>query len=181
MQIREATLADAAAILEIYAPAVNGSIISFETSVPALAEYQARMTKIQKRYPWLVAEHEGVVIGYAYASTFRERAAYQWAAESSVYVRKEYQGKLVAGISPAKILYEKLFTELSVLGFKQVLGVISLPNPASVRFHEKMGFTMVGTFPSVGYKNEEWIDVLFLTKFLEPLPLTAPPIINDRR
>ena len=180
MIIRKATPLDTQALFNIYLPYIEQSIVSFEFTPPTLDEFQERISKTQVRYPWLVAEHQGQIIGYAYASSFRERAAYQWTAESSIYLADSFHGKQIEGASPAITLYEKLFEQLSSQGYKQVLGVISLPNPKSVRFHEKLGFQKIGVFPSVGFKHEKWIDVLFMTKFLGSLPLRPPTPISDR-
>jgi phosphinothricin acetyltransferase len=174
IHVRPVSLADADACLAIYAPYVRSSHISFEYEVPTADVYRARIQKTTEQYPWFVAESDGEIIGFAYAGKFRERAAYGWALESSIYVSESHQGALS---SAAKILYETLFTALRKLGTKQVLGVISLPNDKSVRFHEKMGFQTVGTFPSVGFKFDQWWDVLFMTKFLENLPF-SPPVIK---
>ena len=169
--IRPVSLKDAGELLAIYAPYVERSHISFEYEVPALSEYEERINKVTETYPWFIAEMDGKIIGFAYASKFRERAAYGWALESSIYVLDSHQG---SPSSCAKVLYETLFEALKKQGIKQVLGVISLPNDKSVRFHEKMGFQTVGKFQSVGYKFNQWWDVLFMTKFLEELPFSPP-------
>ena len=170
--IREVVLSDAEALLKIYTPYVDSSHITFETEVPTLLQFEQKIEKTKKHYPWYLAELEGKIVGYAYASLFRERAAYAWALESSIYLADSAQGK--SGI--AKLLYDKIFMELKRAGIKQVIGVISLPNTKSVRFHEKMGFQPVGVFPSVGFKLGRWWDVLFVTKLLEPLPF-SPPVV----
>lgn len=170
--LRKVTTNDAEALLLIYEPYIHISHITFETEVPTLKAYRNRISQISSKYPWYVAELNGKIIGYAYANFFRERAAYQWALETSIYVSDDYQG--LPGLSPARALYKQLFRDLKDRGTKQVIGVISLPNEKSVRFHEKMGFTSVGTFQSVGYKLGRWWDVLFMTKFLENLPFSEP-------
>jgi L-amino acid N-acyltransferase YncA len=171
--IRPVAASDAKNLLAIYAPYIASSHITFETEIPSQAEYEERIQKISSKFPWLVAEHAGQILGYAYATTFRERAAYGWALETSIYLADDAQGTPVL---IAKTLYEALFAELNTRGIKQVIGVISLPNEKSVRFHEKMGFQTVGTFPSVGFKLGQWWDVLFMTKFLENLPF-SPPVV----
>jgi len=173
IQIRPVNLSDAKDLLSIYAPYVETSYITFETEVPTLNQYQERIQKITSRFPWFVAEENGIVVGFAYATVFRERAAYSWALESSIYVKDSHQG---AGSRCARLLYEALFATLRKSGIKQVIGVISLPNEKSVRFHEKLGFRTVGTFPSVGFKLGKWWDVLFMTKLLEDLPFSEPMI-----
>jgi L-amino acid N-acyltransferase YncA len=169
--IRIVKLSDAQGMLDVYAPYVVSSHISFETEVPTLQNFEERIQKVSKRFPWWVAEVNGKIVGYAYASTFRERAAYNWALESSVYVADLHHGSVVA-----KSLYEKLFEVLKIRGTKQLIAVISVPSEKSVRFHEKMGFKRVGTIPSAGFKFEKWWDVLVMTKLLEDLPFSAPVI-----
>jgi phosphinothricin acetyltransferase len=168
--IRPVKMKDAKAILEIYEPYILSSHITFETEAPSLADFQSRIQKITEKFPWFVAELDGKIIGYVYATPFRERAAYAYALESSIYVAESFQSKTPV----ARLLYEKLFAELQKRGTKQVIGVIALPNEKSVRFHEKFGFKPIGTFPSVGYKSGKWWDVLFMTKFLENLPFSKP-------
>ena len=169
--LRPVKLSDAPALLEIYAPCVFDSHISFEYEIPSVADFEARIARTIAKFPYYVAEYQGKVVGYAYASYFREREAYQWALETTVYVATDLHGSLH---SPAKPLYEKLFEELRARGTKQIIGVISLPNEKSVKFHEKMGFKTSGTFLSAGYKLGKWWDVVFMSKFLENLPFIEP-------
>ncbi len=152
--IREATLNDAAALLSIYAPYVSESAESFETQVPSIEEFRARMVAVMGKFPWLVWEREGMVLGYAYAAPFKSRAAYRWSAESTVYVRRDSRGK---GIGRA--LYADLLARLRAQGVLNVIGGITLPNQASVGLHEALGFKFVGKFPLVGFKFGEWRDV----------------------
>lgn len=172
-KIRKVELRDAQAMLEIYRPYVESSHITFETEVPTEAEFKLKIEKTLKQHPWYVAEAGGQVVGFAYATLFRERAAYAWALESSIYLADLAQGK-AKGIATA--LYEQVFKDLREMQIKQVIGVISLPNIKSVRFHERLGFKSIGVFPSVGFKQGQWWDVLFMTKFLEELPFQAPMI-----
>jgi L-amino acid N-acyltransferase YncA len=169
--IRKITKEDAAAALAIYSPYVESSHATFEIEIPTLAAYQERIEKISAKYPFYVAESDGKIVGFAYAGIFRDRPAYAWALESSIYIDDAFQG---ASPSPAVALYEKVFEILRTQGIKQVIGVIALPNEKSVRFHEKMGFQEIGVFPSVGFKLGKWWDVLFMTKLLEDLPFSAP-------
>jgi phosphinothricin acetyltransferase len=145
---------DAPAIAAIYAPYVNETPISFEMAPPSADEMAGRLTKTLARFPWLVAESEGAVVGYAYASQHRERAAYQWAADVSVYLRKERRRR---GIGRA--LYTALFAILRAQGYVNTYAGIALPNPASVALHEAMGMTPVGVYRHVGYKAGAWRDV----------------------
>lgn len=154
MQIRLATTDDAAAIAAIYAPFVTDSAISFEVDAPDAHEMAARIDHKLPRFPWLVAEDQGVVIGYAYAGPHRERAAYAWSVEVSVYVTETARRRGVA-----RQLYEMLFDLLRRQGFRTAYAGITLPNPASVSFHEAMEFTPVGVYRNVGWKQGRWRDV----------------------
>ena len=155
MEVRAASAGDAAAIAEIYRPFVAGSHISFETEPPDAAEIGRRIAAGGALYPWLAAEGEdGRLAGYAYASPFRPRAAYRFAVETSVYVRDGAHGR---GIGAA--LYAPLLQTLERQGFTQAIGAISLPNPASIRLHERFGFRHAGTYVQVGWKLGRWHDV----------------------
>ena len=152
-RLRLAVVRDAAAMLAIYAPIVSDTIISFELEPPSLAEMERRIASAESQWPWLVCERAGELIGYAYASQHRVRAAYQWSADTSVYVRADARR---GGI--ARALYASLFEILALQGYYNAYAGITLPNPASVGFHEAMGFTLVGV-PQVGYKLGAWHDV----------------------
>ena len=155
MRIRRATPDDAAAIADIYAPYVHESAITFETEPPGPAEIAARMTDGAGLYPWLVAEEEeGEVAGYAYAAAFRTRAAYRFSVETTVYLRPDAQGR---GLGTE--LYRPLLDILERQGFTQAIAAIALPNAASVRLHERLGFRHAGTYHQVGWKLGSWIDV----------------------
>jgi len=171
IHIRHLVSADATAVLRIYAPFIENSAITFEYEIPAEDEFRERITRIAAAYPFLVAEHQGAIVGYAYAGRFRERAAYQWCCESSVYVDPAY---LRRGI--ARSLYRELFKLLQAQGMRNVYAVITLPNPESVALHTAFGFTEAGLFRKAGYKHEQWHDVLFMEKFLAAHDLQpAPP------
>ena len=129
--IREATIADARAILRIYAPHVETSSVSFELSLPSLEEMAARI-ETNRKLGWYVYEQDGEVLGYAYASKHRDRAAYQWCCEVSAYVDERCRRKGVAAL-----LYERLLRELKEKGYVNAYAVITLPNEKSVGFHEK--------------------------------------------
>lgn len=171
MVIRLARGDDAPAIAAIYAPYVSETPISFETVPPSADEMAGRLAKTLARFPWLVAEIEGAVVGYAYASQHRERAAYQWAADVSAYLRKERQQR---GIGRA--LYTALFAILRAQGYVNTYAGIALPNPASVALHEAMGMTPVGVYRHVGYKAGSWRDVGWWQGALrEPPSDPSPP------
>jgi phosphinothricin acetyltransferase len=152
--VRVATLQDAAAIAEIYAPIVHDTVISFETQAPDAAEMARRLTAILERWPWLVAERDGVVIGYAYASAHRDRAAYRWSADVTAYVAAEARRRGVG-----RALYRPLLAILRLQGFHAAFAGVAQPNPASVALHESVGFAPVGVYRRVGYKLGAWCDV----------------------
>jgi L-amino acid N-acyltransferase YncA len=153
-EIRLATLRDAAAIADIYRPIVESTAISFELEPPDEEEIRHRIEHKLEKYPWLVCENGGRVAGYAYASQFRERAAYQWSVETSVYVHADFRR---FGIGRA--LYASLFPMLKAQGFFSAYAGITLPNPGSVGLHEAVGFRAVGVYRNVGYKMGAWHDV----------------------
>ncbi|WP_375506526.1 arsinothricin resistance N-acetyltransferase ArsN1 family B [uncultured Nostoc sp.] len=152
--IRLANESDALKMLAIYAPVVWETSISFEIEPPSKTEFEKRINNYQQQMPWLVCEINGEILGYAYATPYRTRAAYQWSVESSVYVNVEYRRKGVA-----KALYTSLFGLLQLQGFYNVFAAIALPNPGSVAMHEAVGFSPVGVFYRVGYKFSKWHDV----------------------
>lgn len=153
MQVRGATDADAAAIRAIYEPIVEDTAISFEVAPIAAEEIRRRMAG-SPRLPWLVATQGERIVGYAYASSHRQRAAYRWSAECSAYVADGYRGQGVG-----RRLYEQLVAEMRELGFVSLLAGITLPNDPSVRLHEALGFRLAGVFRHVGFKHGAWHDV----------------------
>ncbi len=159
MHIRQAHTQDAGGILDIYKPYISSTPFTFETTAPLLDEFAERIRSYTEKYPWLVAEDEGRIIGYAYASKHRDREAYQWCVESSVYVLEEYHSKGVA-----KELYSNLFGILQRCGYVNVYAGITLPNPKSISFHTKMGFEPVGIYRNIGYKLGKWHDVAWMVK-----------------
>lgn len=164
MKLRAATPEDAEAIAHIYAPFVTGSAVSFETEPPDPAAMRARIEAGADLYPWLVGESEdGSLLGYAYAARFRERPAYRFAVETSVYLRPEAVGQ---GLG--RRLYEPLLASLEAQGFTQAIAAISLPNEASVRLHEKLGFERAGVYRQVGWKLGAWHDVGLWQRALAP-------------
>ncbi len=168
--IRVARPDDAAAIAAIYAPYVTGTVISFELVPPDEDEMAHRLAKTLARFPWLVAVCDGDVAGYAYAGQHRERAAYQWSADVSVYVHKALRRR---GIGRA--LYSPLFDILGALGYYNVYAGVTLPNVASVALHEAMGMTPVGVYRHVGYKAGTWHDVGWWEGVLRQPSADPPP------
>ncbi len=168
--IRLATPADAADIQQIYAPIVSQTHISFELAVPGVAEIAERISKTLKQYPWLVCEISGQLAGYAYASAFRARQAYQWTAETTVYVHPGWQRR---GLSRA--LYRSLAAILRAQGYCNALGVIALPNQGSIRAHEAAGFRQIGVFENVGFKAGAWRHTGWWQLELRPMPEAPQP------
>lgn len=152
--LRDATRTDAEPLLAIYRPFVTDTPVSFEIEPPSLDEFRARIEKAQAAWAWLVAEVEGVPVGYAYGSQHRAREAYKWSVEVSAYVQADFRGK---GLGRA--LYGALLPRLAELGYCNAYAGIALPNEASVGFHQAMGFEAVGVFKSVGWKFGRWHDV----------------------
>ena len=152
--IRMATVDDASAIAAIYRPVVESTFISFETVAPSTDEMRQRIQEVLASHPWLVCENDGVVAGYAYASKHRARAAYQWSVDTSVYVDERIRRR---GIGHG--LYLSLFAVLTAQGYANAFAGITLPNPASVALHERVGYTPVGVYGRVGYKLGAWHDV----------------------
>jgi L-amino acid N-acyltransferase YncA len=161
--IRLANQDDAPQIAAIYRPFCEENCISFETEAPGAAEIASRIEKINSRFPWLVEDVDGVIAGYAYASPHRERAAYRWVVEVTVYIHEEYLGKGVG-----RALYLELFKRLRAQGLFKAYAGILVPNPASQAFHESMGFALVGVYQKVGYKLGAWRDVGWWVLALQP-------------
>ena len=161
--IRLATPSDAKDILSIYSPYILNTAITFETEVPELEEFRKRMSHYLERYPWLVFESDGSIAGYTYASSYRERIAYQWCLECSVYVAEGFQRKGIA-----RQLYRELFRILKRQGFTTVYAVITIPNEPSVSLHESMGFTYFATYENVGFKCSAWRNVGWWQLTLNP-------------
>ena len=177
--IRLATIADGPDLAAIYAPAVAGRATSFELEAPDGVEMGARVERLMARTPWLVCAHGGSVVGYAYASPHRDRAAYQWSVEVSAYVRDDVRR---AGVAHG--LYTSLFAVLALQGFQNAYAGITLPNAASVGFHEALEFTRVGVYRNIGYKLGAWHDVLWLERAIGSHPVdpalpTPLPAVRD--
>lgn len=167
LTIRPARAADAAAMVEIYRPHIEGSWASFELVTPTAAEMAARVAKAQERHDWLVAAAGDEVLGYAYGVTHRAREAYRFTVEVSAYLGASVQGRGVG-----KQLYERLFERLAELGYCNAVAGVTLPNDQSVAFHERLGFTPIGVFRRIGYKFGAWRDVAWYER---PLRDGLPP------
>lgn len=177
--VRIATEADAAALLAIYEGYVRDTAITFEYEVPSVEEFRNRIHHTLERYPYLVAEEDGRAVGYAYAGQFHERAAYDWAVETSIYVAADCKRH---GIG--KKLYEALEGCLRHQGILNVNACIAYPQVEdehltkdSVKFHEKLGYRMVGTFHQCGYKFHHWYDMVWMEKFIGEHQENQPDII----
>jgi L-amino acid N-acyltransferase YncA len=161
---------DAHACLEIYAPFIRETVVSFEERVPTMEEFRERMRDTIATHPWLVLEADGRVVAYAYASQHRVRAAYRWAADVTIYSDTSHRRK---GIG--RRLYGVLFDRLRRQGFKIVCAGITVPNEASEGLHRAMGFQHVGTYRRIGWKAGAWHDVSWWQLQLGPTSDTPPP------
>lgn len=178
IKIRTAKLQDAERLLEIYAPYVTQTAITFENDVPTVEEFTARMACVLEKYPYLVAEQDGSPVGYTYAGTFKNRAAYDWAVETSIYVR---QDKKRTGIGSR--LYEALETALKAQGILNLNACIAyaviedayLAND-SVRYHEKCGYKQVAHFHQCGYKFGHWYDMVWMEKLIGEHTANPPQV-----
>jgi phosphinothricin acetyltransferase len=171
LSIRDADPArDAGTCAAIYAPHVESSPVSFEERVPDAAEMAARIERYGAGHAWLVAEREGEVVGYAYATAFNERPAYRWSASVSVYIAEDVRGQ---GLGRG--LYEALFDRLRERGFRMACAGITLPNEASVGLHASLGFELVGVNREIGWKQGAWRDVGWYQLELSPAPEGPPP------
>ena len=162
MLVRDATApGDAAACAAIYAPYVRDTTITFELDPPSVAEMAARIAAARDTHAWLVAEDEGRVLGYAYGSEYKSRAAYRWSCEVSVYVAL---GSHRGGVG--KALYTELFSRLADRGYRMAVAGMTLPNDASAALHKRMGFEPIGTYRRIGWKHDAWRDVAWAQRAL---------------
>jgi L-amino acid N-acyltransferase YncA len=170
--IRVAESTDARGMLDIYAPYITDTSFTFESEVPSTNEFADRISNYLTQWPWLVAEIDGSIAGYAYGSKYRERIGYQWCVECSVYIHNDFQRRGLA-----KTLYAALFDLLKKQGYRNVYAVINLPNEKSVRLHEACGFKWFASYENVGYKLGKWKTVgwwqLVINDYSEE---PAPPV-----
>lgn len=179
IKLRIARPEDGAALAEIYAYYVSNTAVSFECEPPTAAEFSGRIEQKLATHPYLVAEEDGEVLGYAYASAFRERAAYDWDTELSVYVRRDARGK---GIG--KKLYTALIGLLREQNFVNLYAWITTPNPTSESFHAEMGFAKLGEVEKVGFKHGAWYGVTWYGIRLcegEPRAVVSFPELDAER
>lgn len=173
MKLRFATPADSQALLDIYSQYINTSI-TFEYDLPTREEFARRISSLLELYPYLVLEDRGRPVGYSYAHQLRERVAYQWSAELSIYLDAD-----AAGRGTGRQLYTALMDLLRLQGVKTVYGVVTHPNPASEGLHHSLGFVLRGIHHNTGYKNGEWLDVAWYEKGIasyDPDPRPVLPI-----
>jgi phosphinothricin acetyltransferase len=154
IRLRVGTPGDGAACAEIYRPIVENTWISFETEAPSAAEMALRIERTLPRFPWLVATQDDRVVGYAYAGSHRERAAYRWSADVTVYLAEQVRGKGVG-----RRIYGGLFDILRRQGLRSAFAGVALPNDPSVALHQAMGFEPVGVYREVGHKLGGWRSV----------------------
>jgi L-amino acid N-acyltransferase YncA len=169
LTIRLIRTADSKNVLEVYKPYVVSTAITFEYDVPGLDDFSTRIETIANEYPWLVCSKDDIIIGYAYACKHRDRTAYQWSAESTIYMSSDYHGK---GIG--KVLYETLFSILKLQGYVNVYAGVALPNVKSEEFHKASGFYEIGDFEKIGYKLGKWHDVRWFQLLLTERSVNPP-------
>ncbi len=176
--IRDAVLSDAPRLAEIYRYYVQKTAITFEYDPPAVSAFQSRMERTMERYPYLVAEVDGTVQGYAYAGAFKDRAAYDWSCELSIYLNPHARRN---GLGRA--LYEAMEDRLSKMGMLNLYACIGVPEAEdeyltmdSVRFHRAMGFATVGTFRNCGYKFGRWYHMVWMEKVIGSHQIPTAPV-----
>ena len=154
LMVRAAQVEDGAAVAGIYGPYVRDTAVSFETDAPTAAVMAERIGATLLTHPWLVAERDGIVVGFTYAGKHSQRAAYRWTVDVTVYVGDDERR---GGVG--RQLYSTLLTTLRMQGFRSAFSEIVLPNEGSVRLHEAMGFMHLGVHKDVGYKLGQWHDI----------------------
>lgn len=179
--VRAAVPSDADRLLEIYTPFVISedsslSNVSFELEAPGLEEFRQRIVDISAQFPYLVVEQDRKILGYVYCHPYRERLAYQWAVEVTIYLAPAGQGK---GLG--RVLYEAMEKILCLQGVTVAYSCITLGNEHSIKMHEALGYKLIGTFHYSGYKNKQWLDTVWLEKLLQPCPPNPQNIIGWRQ
>ena len=187
LTIRFASPADAEALVAIYAPYILKTAITYEYEIPTIAEFARRIETYSAKYPYLVAELDGIPVGYAYACPLGSRPAFDWSVETAIYIREDCKGM---GIG--KALYQKLEAILQIMGIRTMTAAVAsvdhedpyLTN-ASISFHLRMGFTPVGTFHNAGCKFGRWYDLTWLEKQIgayedePPHPRTVHEVMDE--
>nr|WP_320024352.1 GNAT family N-acetyltransferase [uncultured Acetobacterium sp.] len=171
--IRMAMESDTEKILAIYAPYIRDTAITFEYTVPTIEEFSARMKKTLSKYPYLVAVRNEEILGYAYASEFKNRAAYDWSVETTIYIKQETRKNGVG-----KKLYQALEKVLERQHICNLYACIAYPNPGSIGFHEHLGYRTIGHFSKCGYKLETWYDMIWMEKMIGAHEMSPQPFIT---
>lgn len=178
LTLRIAREDDAPALLAIYAPYVTHTAITFEYDVPTIEEFASRIVHTLARFPYLVAQKDGEIVGYAYASPLKSRAAYTWAVETSIYVRGDQKR---GGVGRA--LYDALEAILRLQGVTNLNACIATPQAEdeyltldSVAFHERLGYRLIGEFRQCGYKFKRWYNMVWMEKLIAPHLAEQPPV-----
>ena len=168
LKIRDARLEDAERLVEIYSYYVLNTAVSFEYKVPTVEEFKERIRKVKAKFPYLVCEKDGVIVGYVYASAYSEREAYSWTVSTSIYVDKDFRRQGIGSF-----LYENLEERLKQLGIKNILAGAAFTETedeyltqASPKFHERMGYVRVAQFKEIGKKFDRWYDLVWQQKKL---------------
>lgn len=169
IQLRWVLPSDAVAMLDIYAPLVRETATSFEKEVPSISEFEERIRLYSSRSPWLVAEIDGQLVGYAYATDHRSRYAYQWNQEVTAYVHQDFRKRGIA-----KKLYLKIFEILKAMNYCKAIAVITLPNDPSLAFHRALGFQKMGEMKDVGFKFDRWYSTSWWDLDLRENPNQSP-------
>ena len=177
--IRVATIDDAQELLNIYAPYVMKTAITFEYDVPGIREFEARIADTQEKYPYLVAEYDGEILGYACTHAFHERAAYGWSVETTIYLREDKTRLGIGGMLYEAL--ERISRAQNILNMNACIGYPETEDEHltlnSVRFHEHMGYRMVGTFHNCGYKFDNWYHMVWMEKIIGKHGSPPPPVI----
>ncbi len=171
MTLRFAAPEDVSALLSIYERYIS-TPITFEYTLPSLEEFARRVASVQTFYPYLVAEENGELLGYAYAHRIAERAAYRWGAELSIYLRPD---AVCRGLG--KQLYQSLIALLRLQGVRTVYGLVASPNPASEGLHRSLGFHRMGVQRNAGYKNGRWVDLIWFEQSIAPYVHQPGPVL----
>lgn len=170
--VRLAILEDMPRLVEIYSYYVEETCVSFEYETPTLEEFTERFLSISKKYPYIVIESRGVIEGYAYANTFKGRAAYDWSVETTIYLEKSCRGE-----GRGQVLYAELEKYLKMQNILNANACVSNSHSESVKFHKKMGFEMVAHFHKCGYKLGKWHDMVWMEKIIGEHKEDMPNVI----
>lgn len=172
IKFRLAQLSDAEDLLKIYAPYVKNTDITYEYEVPSIDEFKQRMENVLSKFPYIVAMVDDKIAGYVYASTFRQRVAYNWGLETSIYIMEQFQGNHLG-----EKLYKILEAILQKQNITNLYASITYPNPQSIMFHTKMGYKKIAHFTKCGYKAGKWLDMIFMEKMINKHCVPAKNII----